>query len=258
MAKFRTGDIPQFKDVNDVASHLYQMQEQLGYVLSHIETDNFTEIDSIPASDSSNVVSSGGVYNALAGKQDKITNTANRLFYGSGTSGTLSQLALPSVAGSVLQQDTSGAPYWDTSLLKTQSFIGITRTSGQSITASATKLTFNSILAENDPLSILSLYSNGIRCARAGNVKLWGTVDFTPSESNTSGSVGHIILYINGSVINYFTRTYINLNNQTTFSFDPIIMDVAANDYFNFYIYSPVAGTTGSGLTMRMYAEYVS
>lgn len=85
MAKFRTGDIPQFKDVNDVASYLYQMQEQLGYVLSHLETDNFTEsewnaimkpavIDSIPASDSSNAVSSGGVYDALAGKQPKSDN----------------------------------------------------------------------------------------------------------------------------------------------------------------------------------------
>lgn len=216
-------------------------------------------IDDIPTDGSGNPVASNGVYDALAGKQDKITNTANRLFYGSGTSGTLSQLALPSVAGSVLQQDTSGAPYWGTGLLKTQSFIGITRTTGQSIAAQfEAKLLFNSILVENDPLSILSLYSNGIRCASDGSVKIWGTVDLNPSASNTNGDVGHIILYKNGSVVNYFTRTYISLNNQTTFSFDPIIMGVAANDYFNFYVYSPVAGTTGSGLTMRMYAEYIN
>lgn len=93
MAKFRTGDIPQFKDVNDVASYLYQMQEQLGYVLSHLETDNFTEsewnaimkpavIDSIPASDSSNAVSSGGVYDALAGKQPKSDNLTEIGQYG--------------------------------------------------------------------------------------------------------------------------------------------------------------------------------
>lgn len=43
MAKFRTGDIPQFKDVNDVASYLYQMQEQIGYVLNHLEEDNFAD-----------------------------------------------------------------------------------------------------------------------------------------------------------------------------------------------------------------------
>lgn len=51
---------------------------------------------------------------ALSAKQDKITNVLNRLLYGSGTSGTLNQLAFPTTTGSVLRQDTSGAPYWTT------------------------------------------------------------------------------------------------------------------------------------------------
>jgi hypothetical protein len=49
---------------------------------------------------------------ALNGKQNNITNTANELFYGSGTTGSINQLAFPVQAGSVLRQDTSGAPYW--------------------------------------------------------------------------------------------------------------------------------------------------
>lgn len=51
---------------------------------------------------------------ALNAKQDKITNTANRLFYGSGTPGALNQIAHPSADGSFLRQDASGAPYWST------------------------------------------------------------------------------------------------------------------------------------------------
>jgi hypothetical protein len=50
----------------------------------------------------------------LSAKQDKISNVANRLFYGSGTAGSLSQLTSPSTSGSVLRQNTSGAPYWTT------------------------------------------------------------------------------------------------------------------------------------------------
>lgn len=69
-------------------------------------------IDDIPTDGSSNPVASNGVYDALVGKQDKISNTANRLFYGSGTSGALNQLTSPSTSGSFLRQNASGAPYF--------------------------------------------------------------------------------------------------------------------------------------------------
>lgn len=93
MAKFRTGDIPQFKDVNDVASYLYQMQEQIGYVLNHLEEDNFADytygdltakqpIDADPAEGSNNAVSGDGVHKALLGKQPKSDNLTEISQYG--------------------------------------------------------------------------------------------------------------------------------------------------------------------------------
>ncbi len=141
-----------------------------------------------------------------------------------------------------------------------QCFIGISRASGQTIAGKTiTKLLFTTTtLEENDPLSVLTPYSSGIRCISSGHVKIWGTVDLSPSTSNTAGEVGYIMLYKNGAATSYYTRIFISLNNQTTFNFDPIIINVTANDYFNFYMYAPVGGVTGSGAAMRMYAEYMN
>lgn len=123
MAKFRTGDIPQFKDVNDVASYLYQMQEQLGYILNHLETDNLTEdtlntltaqktladLNGMPADTKINGLD--GVLNVSSGGTGRSELTENKLLYGAGTEIPYS-LGFPSVAGSFLRQNTDGAPYF--------------------------------------------------------------------------------------------------------------------------------------------------
>ena len=62
---------------------------------------------------------------------------ANRLLYPSGAT-TLSQLAFPSTAGSVLRQGTSGAPYWSS-----LSSLFTTATVNASYTANATTLTIS-------------------------------------------------------------------------------------------------------------------
>ena len=80
----------------------------------HGTTKNDLGLGSVDNTADANKAVSIAAQTALDAKQEKITNALNRLFYGSGTSGALNQMAFPDTSGSVLRQDTGGAPYWTT------------------------------------------------------------------------------------------------------------------------------------------------
>lgn len=79
--------------------------------------------DRIPSLAAGKITS--GTFGVARGGTGKASWTANRLIYPSAAT-TMAQLGFPSVAGSVLRQGTSGAPYW-TSLadLKTAMGVGV-------------------------------------------------------------------------------------------------------------------------------------
>ena len=95
-----------------------QIDETLGAANSHIADKNnphgvtAAQAGAAPAEhthDASEINS--GILAVARGGTGKSSWTANRLIYPS-SSAALAQLAFPRVAGSVLRQGTSGAPYW--------------------------------------------------------------------------------------------------------------------------------------------------
>ena len=82
----------------------------------------------------SNITS--GTLGVARGGTGKASWTANRLVYPSAST-TMAQLAFPSVAGSVLRQGTSGAPYW-TSMDDLKTALGVSSSGGESGGSGAT------------------------------------------------------------------------------------------------------------------------
>jgi len=145
-------------------------------------------IDDIPTDGSGSPVASNGVYDALAGKQDKITNTANRLFYGSGTSGTLSQLALPVNPKMLLQQDATGAPYWGIPLYRC--FAEVLLGAIQVIaTTTRTKLNFNAAGYVVDDYGLFTVNSTGLKVNQTGYYSLHYYIDLGAATGMGSGGL---------------------------------------------------------------------
>lgn len=102
MAKYRMGGVPQFKDLQDVASYLYEMQEQTAYVLNHLEQDNLTK-------STWSTVTEKPTLDAVG--RDNLTE--NQVVYGNGQEAPLT-LGFPTSDGALLRQNKSGAPYFST------------------------------------------------------------------------------------------------------------------------------------------------
>lgn len=191
----------------------------------------------------------------LSAKQAKITNTANQLFYGSGTAGSLNQLTSPSISGSVLRQNTSGAPYWSTDLLKRNSFIVASASATEAFTAGDNHIvTFNSVLQENDPLNILSVSNNNIVCAQAATVMIGVSIDLA-ANGVTSGAIadGHLMLRVNNVSSTYYQRFLCAGGHDNMLNMFPIVLTLSAGDAIGVKLYNPFTCTLGRGTTKRFW-----
>lgn len=258
MAKFRTGDIPQFKDVNDVASYLYQMQEQLGYILNHLETDNLTEdtlntltaqktladLNGMPADTKINGLD--GVLNVSSGGTGRSELTENKLLYGAGTEIPYS-LGFPSVAGSFLRQDTSGAPYWSNLPTLTASYCVATYNQSQTIRTSNTKVKFNSFWNKHDPYSIFSLSTYGVTVAKSGIYAVSLYVDLQDAKS------GVVYISRNGSAINLH-----NVYNGRDIFFPELFLNFVAGETVGYTMSASSTATVGDGIfSLRMNIKFI-
>lgn len=106
--------------------------------------------------------------------------TANRLIYPSAAT-TLSQLAFPSVAGSVLRQGTSGAPYWSST-----ASLFVTVSSTVTYTANATTVTISNGNITASALVFLSINpSSDANCKMIAGLNL-----YFKSQANGSITLG--------------------------------------------------------------------
>lgn len=242
MAKFRTGDIPQFNNLHDVASYLYQQQEQLSYLFNNLETDNLTE-DTLNTLTEQKTLT---VLNVPSGGTGRSELTENKLIYGAGTEIPYS-LGFPSVAGSFLRQDTSGAPYWSNLPTLTASYCVATYNQSQTIGTSNTKVKFNSFWNKYDPYSIFSLSTYGVTVSRTGIYALSFYIDLQEAKS------GVVYISKNGSVINLH-----NVYNGRDIFFPELFLNFVAGDTVGYTMFASSTATVGANIFgLRMNIKFI-
>lgn len=225
MAKFTTEDIINFSSFEEVRDFALRLQRELAFVLQHLEKDNFT------ASFSDDILGS------IKSKQGLIVNAANRLFYGSGKAGVLNQLAQPPTAGAVLQQDTSGAPYWtQTPTLLNDFYIASTSTS-QTVNTTMKALTLGADWVTNNAHGLFVRQADGIKVAKSGLYKIRVWMRFGDSVNST------VMPGKNGTFYN-FPQLFTGIQCVAA----EFHLDGAAGDVFSAGISTSQSTTIGAGI----------
>ena len=172
--------------------------------------------------------------------------TANRLIYPSAST-TISQLAFPTVAGSVLRQGTSGAPYWtspaDFATAMRNYLFDIYRlalTSDITTSAQTTKVTLSNVTKTGEN-SVFSTSSNGIKVSAAGKYLVSAQIYHTVTVSNHAGTLA---VGLNGNstfILKSQSKSYGATSGNDSMSLPAALVDLAANDVLYLYY----AGTSG-------------
>ena len=202
--------------------------------------------------------------NVEHGGSGKTSFTANRLIYPSAST-TISQLAFPTVSGSVLRQGISGAPYWtsteDDADTLNQYLFDIYRlalTSDITTSAATTKVTLSNVTKTGNN-SVFSTSSNGIKVSTAAKYLVSAQLYHSLSASNHSGTLA---VGLNGTstfILKSNSRTNGVTSGNDTISLPSALVDLAANDV----LYLVYAGTSGdkilgaTAITGTKYGTYL-
>ena len=184
-----------------------------------------------------------GILSVPRGGSGKSSWTANRILYPSSPT-VFAQLPFPTVNGSILCQDTSGAPYWVdqndiTGEDAGKAVLRYARTSDQSMTSSsATKISLTS-RTEIDDSGILAASSNGIKVSKTGYYNISAQIIF--SATGTAHQATLAIYDGTNHIIKEVRTTNSSGSITDSVSLSPTLVNLTANT--TIYLY--YAGSSG-------------